>query len=128
MPTLVIADDSEAVRKALRNFFAGHSEFQILGEARDYAETITLVTELKPNLLLTDLRMPGLESRATEIAKLAEECRCPVIVMSFAADAEARSLAASTGATRLVDKTKLYETLIPTIEEVLREHGPAKSR
>lgn len=119
MTTLVIADDSAAVRKALQNFFAGHPEFQIIGEAQNYAEAISCVSELKPDVLLIDLRMPGMESQAAELSKLAEACGCPVIGMSFAADAEARSLAAAAGAVRLVDKTDLYETLIPTIDAVL---------
>jgi DNA-binding NarL/FixJ family response regulator len=126
MIRLVIADDSEIIRRALRNFFANEPRFEIVGEARDYAETIAVVTDRKPDVLLMDLRMPGIGSRASEIAKLSITCRCPVIVMSFAADAEAQRLAASTGAARLVDKAKLYESLIPAIEDVLR--GPAKVR
>jgi hypothetical protein len=43
--------------------------------------------------------------------------------MSFAADAEAQSLAASTGAARLVDKAKLYEELVPAIDAALLGHG-----
>jgi hypothetical protein len=46
--------------------------------------------------------------------------------MSFAADAEARSLRGSTGAARLVDKAELCETLIPTIEEVLAQLEPTR--
>jgi two-component system, NarL family, response regulator DevR len=126
MIRLVIADDSEILRKALRNFFASEPRFEIVGEAQDYAETIAIVIDRKPDVLLMDLRMPGIGSRG-EIAKLSTTCRCPVIVMSFAADAEARSLAASTSAARLVDKAKLYKTLVPTIEAVLGERDPSTS-
>jgi DNA-binding NarL/FixJ family response regulator len=39
MIRLVIADDSEIIRKALRQFFASEPRFEIVGEAHDYAET-----------------------------------------------------------------------------------------
>jgi DNA-binding NarL/FixJ family response regulator len=123
MPRLVIADDSDILRRTLRRFLSNFPRFEIVGEACDFAETIAMVESVKPDRLLMDLRMPGVESRATESARLATICNCPVIVMSFAADAEALSLAASTGAVRLVDKAKLCEELVPAIDAALLGHG-----
>jgi DNA-binding NarL/FixJ family response regulator len=70
--TLVIADDSAAVRKALRNFFKEHPQFQIIGEAATYADTISRLADLSPDVLLLDLRMPGFECRAEEVSKDSE--------------------------------------------------------
>jgi DNA-binding NarL/FixJ family response regulator len=119
VPTIFIADDSEQIRRVLRNFFAEHPRFSIVGEAPNYAETLRLVTELKPDVVLADIRMPGANADETGLARLVAACECPVVAMSFTADAEARYVAATVGAARLVDKTRLYDDLIPAIDEVL---------
>jgi DNA-binding NarL/FixJ family response regulator len=121
VPTVFVADDSVPVLRALRRFFAGNARFRIVGEARSYDETLHQVMELKPDVVLADLRMPGAHTDEEGLAKLVAACECPVIVMSFSADAETRFLVTRVGASRLVDKTKLYENLIPAIEEVLAE-------
>jgi DNA-binding NarL/FixJ family response regulator len=120
--TIFIADDSEHVRRAIRNFFASDSRFQVIGEARNYSDTLRMLVELKPDVLLVDLRMPGADPDVAGLAKLISTCKCPAVVMSFTADAEARGIASSVGASRLVDKTRLSQDLIPAIEEVLRAH------
>jgi DNA-binding NarL/FixJ family response regulator len=117
--TIFIADDSEYVRRAIRNFFASDSRFQVIGEARNYSDTLRMLVELKPDVLLVDLRMPGADPDAAGLAKLISTCKCPAVVMSFTADVEARGIASSVGASHLVDKTRLYQELIPAIEEVL---------
>jgi DNA-binding NarL/FixJ family response regulator len=126
--TIFIADDSEHVRRAIRNFFASDSRFQVIGEARNYSDTLRMLVELKPDVLLVDLRMPGADPDAAGLAKLISTCKCPAVVMSFTADVEARGIASSVGASHLVDKTRLYQELIPTIEEVLRAHRLQKKK
>jgi chemotaxis response regulator CheB len=98
------------LRQAVRKFLLGYSRFEIVGEARDYAETLAVISKVKPDLLLMDVRMPGLEARAIDVGHLAVACNCPIIAMSFSADTAAHSLAASTGAFRLLDKTTLSFT------------------
>jgi CheY-like chemotaxis protein len=81
-----------------------------------------MVVELRPDLLLVDLRMPDADPGAAGLAKLISTYKCPAVVMSFTADVEARGIASTVGAARRVDKTRLYQALIPAIEEVLRAH------
>jgi DNA-binding NarL/FixJ family response regulator len=123
VPDIFIADDSEHIRRALRTFFAQHPRFKIVGEAPNYGETLRMVTELKPDLILADIRMPGANSDEAGLARLVAACECPVIAMSFSADAEAGFFAATVGAARLVDKTRLYDDLIPAIDAVLASHA-----
>jgi DNA-binding NarL/FixJ family response regulator len=121
VPRLIIADDSDVVRQAVKKFLAGDSRFAVVGEARDYTETIALAAGLKPDVLLVDARMPGAETVTEGLSKLIEACNCPVIVMSFSADADIRLASQTAGAARLLDKTQLFHTLIPAITEVLAE-------
>ena len=67
---LLIADDHPVVRDGLSSMFARDPEFEVLGEAADGAEAVRLVQALKPDVVLMDLRMPGMDG-VTAITELA---------------------------------------------------------
>jgi DNA-binding NarL/FixJ family response regulator len=58
--TLILADDHPIVRQGLRHLLEGEPEFRIVGEAGDGVEALQLVERLKPNILIVDMMMPGL--------------------------------------------------------------------
>ena len=68
---LLIADDHPVVRDGLSGMFAPDPDFEVVGEASDGAEAIRLAQALKPDVILMDLRMPGMDGVAaiTEIAR-----------------------------------------------------------
>ena len=55
---LVIVDDHPVVRDGLRGMLAGQPDFEIVGEAAGGAEALTVVAAVRPDVVLTDLRMP----------------------------------------------------------------------
>jgi DNA-binding NarL/FixJ family response regulator len=61
MITLLIVDDHPVVRDGLRGMFAGTGEFEVVGEAADGTEALTLADRLRPDVVLMDLRMPGMD-------------------------------------------------------------------
>jgi len=58
---VVIADDHLVVRTGLRLMLATSDDFALLGEAADGAAAVQLVAELQPDVVLMDLRMPGMD-------------------------------------------------------------------
>jgi DNA-binding NarL/FixJ family response regulator len=58
--TIVLADDHEVVRQGLRTLFADDRNFMVTGEAADGREVAAVVERLKPDVLVLDLVMPGL--------------------------------------------------------------------
>jgi DNA-binding NarL/FixJ family response regulator len=72
MITLLIVDDHPVVRDGLSGMFAADPGFTVLGEATDGAEAIRLARTLKPDVILMDLRMPGMDGLAAieELARL----------------------------------------------------------
>ena len=79
---LLIVDDHPVVRDGLRGMFSGDPEFEVIGEASDGAEAIELAGRLDPDVILMDLRMPGVNGAAA-IRGLAERrIRSRVLVLT----------------------------------------------
>lgn len=60
MTTIVLADDHRVVRQGLRALLEAEPGFDVVGEASDGAAAVEMVERLKPDVLVTDLVMPGL--------------------------------------------------------------------
>jgi DNA-binding NarL/FixJ family response regulator len=58
---VLVADDHSVVRQGLRMFLELDPELEFVGEARDGAEALRLARQLKPNVVLMDLLMPGMD-------------------------------------------------------------------
>jgi len=57
---VLIVDDHPVVRNGLRGIFSGDTDFEVVGEAADGVEAIALVARQPVDVVLMDLRMPGL--------------------------------------------------------------------
>jgi NarL family two-component system response regulator YdfI len=69
---LLIADDHLIIRQGLRLIIETESDFEIIGEAGDGAEAVNLCAQAHPDVVLMDLRMPGMDG-LTAIEKLRSE-------------------------------------------------------
>jgi DNA-binding NarL/FixJ family response regulator len=58
---LLIVDDHPVVRDGLRGMFAGDDRFRVLGEAADGHEALAVARAVQPDVVLMDLRMPGMD-------------------------------------------------------------------
>ena len=65
MIKLLIVDDHPVVRDGLRGMFAGDERFEVRGEAADGAEALAVARAVDPDVVLMDLRMPGMDGVAT---------------------------------------------------------------
>ena len=57
---VVIVDDHPVVRKGLSSFLSNESDIEVVGTAADGEESLKIVPDLKPDIVLMDLSMPGM--------------------------------------------------------------------
>ena len=69
MLKILVADDHLIIRQGLRLIIETESDFELVGEASDGAEALRLCADLHPDVVLMDLRMPGMDG-LTAIEKL----------------------------------------------------------
>ena len=66
MITLIFADNHTVVRAGIRTILSGAPDIQIVGEAENGSDVQQLVAQLRPQVLLLELKMPGLPSAEIE--------------------------------------------------------------
>ncbi|MBR5623737.1 sigma-54-dependent Fis family transcriptional regulator [bacterium] len=117
---ILIAEDEDIVRETLAEEF-GDRGFAVL-EASDGLEALKLAREKKPDLLLTDLKMPGLDGMEL-VEKLAHEV--PIILMTAYGTVSNAVLAMEKGAFSFVEKPIDWQRLFALVEKAL-QHGALK--
>ncbi|WJV49555.1 response regulator transcription factor [Streptomyces flavofungini] len=118
---IVLADDERMVRTALRAILAAEPDLEIVGEAATGAEAVSVVRELKPDVVLMDVRMPEIDGiRATEqILQTMPEPPRIVVVTTFENDAYVYE-ALRAGASGFLLKRAEAEALVQAVRLVAR--------
>lgn len=82
MITVMLVDDHGLVREGLKIFLETESDLQVIGEAADGAEAAVLAGRLKPDVILMDLLMPGVDGVEGTRRCLEESPQSSVIVLT----------------------------------------------
>ena len=118
--TLLIVDDHPVVRDGLRGIFSGDNRFDVVGEAGNGAEAITLAEAHRPDVVLMDLRMPQVDG-VTAIAELARRGVTSRILVLTTYDTDSDVLPAiEAGATGYLLKDAPREELFRAVEAASR--------
>lgn len=81
MIRVVVADDQALVRAGFRALLDAQADIEVVGEATDGQEAIGLARELKPDVVLMDIRMPGLDGLAATKAIAADPALADIKVV-----------------------------------------------
>src|SRR5262245_11789739 len=115
--SIVLADDHPVVRRGMRALLEGEPDFAVVGEAADGLQALRLAERLRPDVLVLDLMMPGLNG-LDALPALARRCpRTRVLVLSMYADESFVRQAFKQGATGYALKGCEAAVLLQAVRE-----------
>lgn len=116
---ILIADDSEAARSVIRFSLETLTSYEVCGEAVNGAEAIEKSKELKPDLILLDLSMPGMSGLDTaSILKMAMP-DVPIVLFTMYSDAFEQELKFAVGVDAVLSKPSGVGNLVKCLEGFL---------
>ncbi len=115
---LVIADDHPIFRDGLRKLLSLEKDFEVVGEARDGNEVLELMREKEPDVLLLDLRMPGLDGLSVLQSLKNSGCKSKIIILTASEDKNEFVQAMKLGCSGIVLKQTATELLYKSIRKV----------
>ena len=112
---IIVADDQASVRQGLVLLLDGLGDIEVAGSAADGAEALALVAEHKPDAILLDLHMPGMDGIAVTRTLRSEHPEVAIVVLTTYADDESVLEALRAGArsylTKDADRSEIAQAL-----------------
>jgi DNA-binding NarL/FixJ family response regulator len=123
---VLLADDTALMRKAIRTLLGEEPEIELVAEAENFAESLSMTRKFKPHVVILDLHMPD-SSHLTpmNVSEGLRAYEAAVLAISVWNDEDTRALARSYGAAALLDKMRLGQELIPAVIKLASGSDPA---
>ena len=115
---VVTVDDHELFRRAAREVIEATDGFELLGEAGSGAEAIALTREVDPDLVLLDVRMPGMDG--FETARRLRAARPAAVVVLISSDDVPGPMCDACGAAAFLPKKDFCQA---ALRELWAAHG-----
>src|ERR1700733_12904408 len=115
---LVVADDHPIFRDGLCKLLALEEDFDVVAQASDGRQVIDILQQYEPDVLLLDLKMPGLDGLGTLQRLQATKNKTRVIVLTASDDKNEFVQAMKLGTSGIVLKQTATELLIKSIRKV----------
>lgn len=119
MIRVLLADDQRLVRAGLRMLLEDTADISVAGEAADGVAAVRLYTELSPDLVLMDLRMPGMDGVSATRQIVASSPRAKVLVLTTFDDDEHVFPALAAGAAGYLVKDTAPDALLDAIRRTV---------
>jgi DNA-binding NarL/FixJ family response regulator len=115
---IVVADDHPIFRDGLCKLLALEDDFEVVAQAQDGRQVLEVLQQYQPDVLLLDLKMPGLDGLATLQRLQAVKNKTRVIVLTASDDKNEFVQAMKLGTSGIVLKQTATELLIKSIRKV----------
>lgn len=115
---VLLVDDSRLVRKTLRRIFET-AGFEICGEADDGDQAVKQAPELKPDLIVLDLSMPGLNGLQAAPLLRRSLPDVPIILFTIYPSAAIQQNARTAGVTSVISKDNAITSLVSEAEKLV---------
>jgi DNA-binding NarL/FixJ family response regulator len=120
-PTVLLADDHAIVAEGLARLLREH-DFDVVGTVGDGHLLIDAALRLRPDVIVTDLSMPGLSGLDVLARLKSEGIASRIIVLTMHHDADLATIAMRSGASGFLLKESAGEELLAAIGQVLQGH------
>lgn len=118
MIRVALAEDHTLVREGFRQLLALVGDITLVGEAADGEAAIALVLELRPDVLLLDMRMPKGDGLAVITALAARDCLVPTLVLTTFDDEHAALELMAAGARGFLLKDVTLDRLVEAVRVI----------
>ncbi|NNT72740.1 response regulator transcription factor [Flavobacterium sp. IMCC34852] len=118
MITLVIAEDHQALIDGMKSFLRNENDIEIVGYANDGFALIDIVRQLKPNVVITDIRMPKCDGIVATKTIKAEFPNTQIIAFSMFDHDDAIAQMKEAGASGYIMKNSSLQTVLEAIRAV----------
>lgn len=124
--SVVLADDEAAIRSLTKYWLEADGRFQVVGEAKDGAECITVCAETQPDLVLLDLVMPKMGGLPALPAVRDVAPSSTIVVLSMLQEEKSIQESLDKGAAAFLDKGLDGSELVARLWDILgKPPGPA---
>jgi DNA-binding NarL/FixJ family response regulator len=122
---ILLVDDAGSVRRALRLTLTSEPDLRVIGEAADGEQAVRLAHDLRPDIVMMDLRLAGMNGLdATRRIKAAGDA-CAIIMLSVSGGDAIRDAAARAGIALFLEKGDGLDDLAETIRALHARNNPA---
>jgi two-component system invasion response regulator UvrY len=118
--TIVLVDDHAVVRAGVRRLLEQETLFEVIGEAENGEKAYKIFGELKPDVMVMDLSMPGMGGLESIRRILMRHERARILVLSMHEDLSFANQALKLGAKGYLIKNTLGDDLVKSIQMVAR--------
>lgn len=119
--TVLVADDHAIVMEGLVSLLKDH-DFDVVGAVGDGEKLVEAARRLKPDVIVTDLSMPGLSGLEALIKLKAEKTDSKIVILTMHHDAARAAQAMKAGASGFLLKESAGEELVTAIHQALQGH------
>ncbi|WP_436689067.1 response regulator [Geodermatophilus sp. CPCC 205506] len=120
---VVLVDDQAMVRTGARMVLAAEPDIEVIGEAADGASGVRVITQTRPDVVLLDVRMPGMDGLETARRLAAADLPTRVIVLTTFDEDEYVAAALRAGVSGFLLKVAPPEDLVAAVRTVAAGHG-----
>ena len=120
--TVLIADDHPVVRQGLRVLLSLHADIEVVGEASDGVEAVDLAATVAPDVVLLDLKLPGLDGLGVLAELRDRNLPAKVLVLTSVADPASVTVAMRAGAAGFLYKDVDPDALVRAVRSVHDGH------
>lgn len=117
---VLLVDDHAMVRQGLRSVLESYDDIQVIGEAQNGSEAVSLVQELKPQVVVMDINMPKMNGIEATARIKTQWPQTIVVGISVNAEDDNRNAMLRAGAARLLTKEQAVEQLHDAIVQEVR--------